>query len=162
MITLQIERVLADLEETIGLSVCIAEALQSGGVVLLEGSLGSGKTTMVQSICRHLGVTEPVTSPTFDLVHIYMAGLLDIYHVDGYRIQDPREWNIMDLPASDSAHTVVLAEWGSALKPLYQSRLEVHLTRAEYTETRFAILRGQGRKWVHTLQLWDEEANRGL
>ena len=65
----------------------LASYLVVGDVVCLSGPLGAGKTTLTQSICRALGVTEPVTSPTFTLINEYM-GRLPIVHVDAYRVPE--------------------------------------------------------------------------
>ncbi len=61
-------------------------------VVLLEGDLGSGKTTLVKSLCQSLGVMEPVSSPTFSLVQEYQSPSRGvIYHMDLYRLEVPRD-----------------------------------------------------------------------
>ena len=61
--------------------VAIASALHAPALVTLCGDLGAGKTTLVQAICRGLGVTEPVTSPTFALVHEYALPTGRIQHL---------------------------------------------------------------------------------
>ena len=60
-------------------------------VVALAGDLGAGKTTLAQAICAGYGVTEPVTSPTFAIVHRYEAPRSPVYHLDLYRLRDPEE-----------------------------------------------------------------------
>ena len=60
--------------------------LVPGGVVALVGELGAGKTTLAKAIASGLGVTEPVTSPTFTLVCEYTSGRLPLYHIDVYRL----------------------------------------------------------------------------
>ncbi|HHU31441.1 MAG TPA: tRNA (adenosine(37)-N6)-threonylcarbamoyltransferase complex ATPase subunit type 1 TsaE, partial [Clostridia bacterium] len=64
--------------------------LRPGDVVRLEGDLGAGKTTMAQGICRGLSVDEPVTSPTFAIMHHY-NGKYPVYHIDAYRIESELE-----------------------------------------------------------------------
>jgi len=63
----------------------LATRLEPGDVVLVGGELGSGKTTFVRGACRALGVAGPVTSPTFEIGHVY-AGRVEIAHVDLYRL----------------------------------------------------------------------------
>ena len=63
----------------------LATRLEPGDVVLVGGELGSGKTTFVRGACRALGVSGPVTSPTFEIGHVY-AGRVEIAHVDLYRL----------------------------------------------------------------------------
>ena len=63
----------------------LAAALFPGDVVIVSGELGAGKTTFVRGACRRLGVDGPVTSPTFEIGHVY-AGRLEIAHLDLYRL----------------------------------------------------------------------------
>ena len=81
-------------------------------VVAISGELGTGKTTLVQAICRGAGVREPVTSPTFALVHRYdgAAGSI-IYHLDLYRLERPDELTNIGWDDIVAAHAVVLVEW---------------------------------------------------
>ena len=69
----------------------IGKGLRPGAVVALMGELGAGKTTLTKAIAKGLGVTEPVTSPTFTLVNEYMSGRLPLYHFDLYRLGDSRD-----------------------------------------------------------------------
>src|SRR5260370_39919815 len=71
--------------ETEALGARIAERLGAGDVVLLSGDLGTGKTTLVRGACRALGVTGPVTSPTFTIGQRYQ-GRVAISHLDLYRL----------------------------------------------------------------------------
>jgi tRNA threonylcarbamoyladenosine biosynthesis protein TsaE len=66
----------------------LAERLKPGDVVLLSGELGTGKTTLIRGACRALGVTGPVTSPTFTIGQRYEGGRLPISHLDLYRLAD--------------------------------------------------------------------------
>lgn len=86
-------------------------ALEPPIVVAISGELGTGKTTLVQAICRGAGVLQPVTSPTFALVHRYEGARYVIHHLDLYRLERATEltnlgWD--DIVASDS---IVLVEW---------------------------------------------------
>ncbi len=64
----------------------LAAGLSDGDVVLVAGDLGSGKTTLVRGAARALGVTDPVTSPTFSIGHRYRAAHLTVSHLDLYRL----------------------------------------------------------------------------
>jgi tRNA threonylcarbamoyladenosine biosynthesis protein TsaE len=72
--------------ETESLGAELADALRDGDVVLVCGELGSGKTTLVRGAARALGVSGPVTSPTFSIGHRYTAGEVAISHLDLYRL----------------------------------------------------------------------------
>jgi len=73
-------------EETERAGAALAAALAPGDVVLVSGELGAGKTTYVRGAARALGVTEPVTSPTFVVGHLYDAPELRVAHLDLYRL----------------------------------------------------------------------------
>jgi tRNA threonylcarbamoyladenosine biosynthesis protein TsaE len=66
-------------------------ALQENSVIGLSGDLGAGKTEFVKGIAEGLGATEPVTSPTFTLIHEYRSGRLPLFHMDFYRLETEKE-----------------------------------------------------------------------
>jgi tRNA threonylcarbamoyladenosine biosynthesis protein TsaE len=76
-------------EETEAIGAQLAADLRPGDVVLVSGELGAGKTTLVRGACRALGVTEPVTSPTFTIGRRY-RGRVPISHLDLFRLEDVR------------------------------------------------------------------------
>ncbi|HEY9514483.1 MAG TPA: tRNA (adenosine(37)-N6)-threonylcarbamoyltransferase complex ATPase subunit type 1 TsaE [Gemmatimonadaceae bacterium] len=86
-------------------------ALEPPLIVAISGELGAGKTTIVQAICRGAGVREPVTSPTFALVHRYNAERFPIYHLDLYRLERPEELTNLGWDDIISEHAVTLVEW---------------------------------------------------
>jgi tRNA threonylcarbamoyladenosine biosynthesis protein TsaE len=77
---------LSDAQATIELGRYLAANLTAGTVLLLEGDLGSGKTTLVQGIAQALGISEPIVSPTFTLICEYPEGRIPLYHLDLYRL----------------------------------------------------------------------------
>jgi tRNA threonylcarbamoyladenosine biosynthesis protein TsaE len=74
--------------ETEAVGACLAERLTPGDVVIVSGEVGAGKTTLIRGAARALGVTEPVTSPTFTIGRRYVGGRLPISHLDLYRLED--------------------------------------------------------------------------
>lgn len=74
--------------ETEALGAELAAVLRDGDVVLIRGELGSGKTTFVRGAARALGVTDPITSPTFSIGHRYRAAQTTVSHLDLYRLAD--------------------------------------------------------------------------
>jgi tRNA threonylcarbamoyladenosine biosynthesis protein TsaE len=72
--------------ETESLGAELAKLLGDGDVVLIRGELGSGKTTLVRGAARALGVSDPVTSPTFSIGHRYAAPAVTVSHLDLYRL----------------------------------------------------------------------------
>ncbi|MBE9051344.1 tRNA (adenosine(37)-N6)-threonylcarbamoyltransferase complex ATPase subunit type 1 TsaE [Nostocales cyanobacterium LEGE 11386] len=80
---------LADAEATLNLGITLGQTLTAGSVILLEGDLGAGKTTLVQGIGQGLGINESIVSPTFTLINEYTQGRLPLYHLDLYRLEPP-------------------------------------------------------------------------
>ena len=95
--------------ETEELAARLARRLTAGDVVAVSGDLGAGKTTFVRGAARALGVTDPVTSPTFTIGHRYEAPV-PVAHLDLYRISglDPQEWGDLE-PYFDG--TIAFVEW---------------------------------------------------
>src|SRR5688572_28569631 len=80
-------------------------------VVALAGDLGAGKTTLAQAICTGYGVTEPVTSPTFAIVHRYEAPRSPVYHLDLYRLDKPSDLVNIGWDEIVMAHALIIVEW---------------------------------------------------
>ncbi len=91
------------------------EALGAGlaapAVIGLSGEMGTGKTTLVQAICRGLHARALATSPTYALVHHYEAGPTPVYHVDCYRLKHPDEARDLGFDDMVREHAIVLIEW---------------------------------------------------
>ena len=75
-------------EETKEVGHKLAALLPNGSVVLLKGDLGAGKTTLVRGVCEALGITEKVTSPTFNIMKLYLKGSKPLVHIDAYRLEE--------------------------------------------------------------------------
>jgi tRNA threonylcarbamoyladenosine biosynthesis protein TsaE len=107
-------------EETRELGARLAPLLTPGDVLALVGDLGSGKTTFTQGLARALGVTSPVTSPTFVLINRYRgAGGISLHHADCYRLNHARA-EMLDAGLADlfSGDDIVLVEWADRLAGL--------------------------------------------
>jgi len=96
--------------QTRRLGARLAELLAPGDVVLLGGNLGAGKTVFAQGVAEGLGIKEPVTSPTFTLIHEY-EGRLPLFHVDLYRIGGDAEASDLGLEEYLYGDGVTLIEW---------------------------------------------------
>lgn len=109
---MRVEVVTASAEETEAVAARLSARLVPGDLVTVSGELGSGKTTFVRGACRALGVTAPVTSPTFTIGHRY-EGDVTVSHLDLYRFHSvsPAEWGDLE-PYFDDA--VVFVEWPEA------------------------------------------------
>jgi tRNA threonylcarbamoyladenosine biosynthesis protein TsaE len=116
-------------DETEEVAARLAARLRSGDVVTISGELGTGKTTFVRGACRALGVTVPVTSPTFTIGHRY-RGSVDVSHLDLFRFSDVSlaEWGDLE-PYFDGA--LVFVEWPEAgVGVLPEARVAIRLEHA--------------------------------
>jgi tRNA threonylcarbamoyladenosine biosynthesis protein TsaE len=111
-------------------AACLAETLLPGDVVTVSGELGSGKTTFVRGACRALGVTQPVTSPTYTIGHRY-EGRVAVSHLDLFRFEGLGEadWGALE-PYFDDA--VCFVEWPEAAgDALPRPRVRVRLSHVD-------------------------------
>jgi tRNA threonylcarbamoyladenosine biosynthesis protein TsaE len=139
----RLELASASASETERIASVLAPRLRRGDVVTVSGELGSGKTTFVRGACRALGVTSPVTSPTFTIGHRY-AGRVGISHLDLYRFTSvsAAEWGDLE-PYFDDA--VVFVEWPEAgLARLPSARLAVTLEHAGEDRRRIVLAADEG------------------
>ena len=104
-------RLALTLEELVAGGERFGRAAHAPLVVALAGDLGAGKTTLAQAICRGYGVTEPVTSPTYAIVHEYHAPASPVYHLDLYRLDTPDDLTNLAWDEIVSARALVLVEW---------------------------------------------------
>jgi tRNA threonylcarbamoyladenosine biosynthesis protein TsaE len=98
-------------DELVAWGEAFGRAARAPLVVTLRGELGAGKTTLAQAICRGLGVLEPVTSPTYAIVHAYAGRHGPVHHLDLYRLNDERELTNVGWDDILDAGGVVLVEW---------------------------------------------------
>ena len=128
--------------ETIALGQRLARELPPRGVVLLIGNLGAGKTTLAKGIVSGLGAAPPdeVSSPTFTLIHEYGEGR--VYHVDLYRLEEPREVATLGLDEIFDRDGVVLIEWGERFPRLLPAeRTEIRIRALADEEREIAVTR---------------------
>ena len=122
---------LADAVATRSLGIALGQSLNLGSIILLEGDLGAGKTTLVQGIGCGLGITEWIVSPTFTLINEYAEGRLPLYHLDLYRLE-PREVATLNLETYwegvEVTPGIVAIEWAERMPYKPDSYLNVRLT----------------------------------
>ncbi|MDO4615181.1 MAG: tRNA (adenosine(37)-N6)-threonylcarbamoyltransferase complex ATPase subunit type 1 TsaE [Lachnospiraceae bacterium] len=105
-------------EETYETGRKLAEQAEAGSVYALSGDLGVGKTVFTQGFARGLGITEPVTSPTFTILQSYEEGRLPLHHFDVYRIADPEEMDEIGYEECFFGDGVSLVEWAELIEEL--------------------------------------------
>src|ERR1051326_1672629 len=111
-------------EETTQLGRQLAQELEAGGVVLLRGDLGAGKTTLIKGVAEgfQAASAEDVTSPTFTLIHEYRGSEITLYHIDLYRIDTQRELDTLALDDLMDAKSILLIEWGEKFERFVRER----------------------------------------
>ena len=129
-------------EETIAFGRQLASQLAPPKLVILRGDLGAGKTTLIKGIVEgfRAASVEDVTSPTFTLVHEYRAANADIYHIDLYRVDTPRELETIGIDDLLGPRSVLLIEWGEKFERFRRERdLEVTIDRLGETERQIRV-----------------------
>jgi tRNA threonylcarbamoyladenosine biosynthesis protein TsaE len=130
-----------DERDTQRLGAALAEVLPAGTVVGLIGTLGAGKTRIVQAVATALGVpTRNVTSPTFVLVNEYTGGRLPVYHFDTYRLKDEDEFLELGPGEYFDSNGLVFVEWADRVMDLLPNeRIEIEIEVTDETERRISI-----------------------
>ncbi|GEL06262.1 tRNA (adenosine(37)-N6)-threonylcarbamoyltransferase complex ATPase subunit type 1 TsaE [Rummeliibacillus sp. G93] len=132
------EIMVASLEETTELAMKLADLLESGDVLTLEGDLGAGKTTFTQGIAKGLGITRTVNSPTFTIMKQY-EGRLPLNHLDVYRLADGEE----DLGYDELFYgdAVSIIEWAHLIESdLPADRLAIEIKRIDDNKRKFILI----------------------
>jgi tRNA threonylcarbamoyladenosine biosynthesis protein TsaE len=106
------------MEDTYELGTKLGEKAEPGQVFCLLGDLGTGKTVFTQGFAKGLGITEPVSSPTFTIVQVYEEGKLPFYHFDVYRIEDIEEMYEIGYEDYFYGQGVCLIEWSNLIEEL--------------------------------------------
>ena len=126
----------------------LAALARAGDLIVLSGDLGAGKTAFTQGFGRALGVTAPITSPTFTLANRY-EGDLTVNHLDVYRLEHIDEVRDLGLHELVDDRSVTLIEWGDAIVgALPGGYLEIRLPRGDGPDDRVLEFRTVGPDWA--------------
>jgi tRNA threonylcarbamoyladenosine biosynthesis protein TsaE len=131
-------------EDTIAFGRSLTQLLSPPKLVLLRGDLGAGKTTLVKGIAAafQAATEEDVTSPTFTLVHEYRGPQANLYHIDLYRIDTPRELDTLALDDLRAEDSILLIEWGEKFPRLVGERdVEIVIEHAGENERKIWIIK---------------------
>jgi len=141
------------LADTHAVAAAIAGLCRAGDLVVLGGEMGAGKTAFAQGFGRSLGVSEPITSPTFTLVHSYELppgkSAAQLHHADLYRLD--RTTEVADLALEELAEYrgIVLVEWGDVVEAMFGDHLLVHLEQdLDDDDARSIELSATGPSWA--------------
>ncbi|MEI7941931.1 MAG: tRNA (adenosine(37)-N6)-threonylcarbamoyltransferase complex ATPase subunit type 1 TsaE [Candidatus Riflemargulisbacteria bacterium] len=122
------------LDETKVVARELATILSPGTIVTLNGDLGAGKTTMVQLICKELGVDEYVNSPTFTIVNEYESGKWKVNHIDFYRVKHSDELLEIGLDQYFNENDITFIEWAELFEEILPEkviRIDIELADGE-------------------------------
>ena len=122
-------------DDTRDIATAIANLVRAGDMIVLIGEMGSGKTTFSQYFAHALGVSEPVTSPTFNLLHNYSGSRLKLHHADLYRLERTGELDDLGLTDLQEAGGVMLVEWGDVVGDALGTGLVLKLAAPENANT---------------------------
>ena len=116
------------LEQLAAAASQIIEFAGQDNIIVLEGQMGAGKTTLAKAICRELGITDTVNSPTFSLVNEYHGqnGMI-VFHFDFYRIANPQEAIDIGIEEYFYSGNYCLLEWASLITELLPQRY-IHIS----------------------------------
>ena len=117
-------------EETAALGEKLGREAKPGDVCTLMGDLGVGKTVLTQGIAKGLGITEPISSPTFTIVQVYEEGRLPFYHFDVYRIGDIEEMDEIGYEDYFYGQGLTMIEWANLIEELLpEKRTEIQIEK---------------------------------
>lgn len=128
------------------LGMAIAKVLRAGDLLLLNGPLGAGKTTLTRGIGEGLGASGTVQSPTFVLARTHRtAAGPKLVHVDAYRLTSAVELDDLDI---DFANSIVVVEWArDYIDGIAEHWLQVDINREAEDESRMVSIFGTGKRW---------------
>ena len=128
------------------LGLAIAKVLRAGDLLLLNGPLGAGKTTLTRGIGEGLGAQGTVQSPTFVLARTHRTAVgPKLVHVDAYRLNSAVELDDLDI---DFANSIVVVEWArDYIDGIAENWLRVDINRESEDESRSVKISGAGQRW---------------
>lgn len=138
--------------DTASIAAAIATLARVGDLIVLAGEMGAGKTAFAKGFGASLGVSEPITSPTFTLVHSYQSGRVPMHHADIYRLSTHSQ--VADLAFDELLDSgIVLVEWGDVVADDFGDHVLVRLEHVPDDDTDDLCLRditieSVGRAWT--------------
>jgi len=132
----------SDLSTTDRLGRLLAETLPDGSVVALIGTLGAGKTKLVQAIAKYTGnAEETIASPTFVLLHEYNDGNRPVYHFDAYRLETADEFRRLSPDDYFEGTGITLIEWADKFPQILPANfLEIQIEPLNETTRHFHLI----------------------
>ena len=130
-------------EQTEALGAHLAQRLKPGTVIAYRGDLGAGKTAFTRGLARGLGITEPVTSPTYTIVNEYLSGKMPLFHFDMYRLSSSDE--LFDIGWEDYLERggLCAVEWSENVDDAMENALWVTIEKTGENSRRITVSGGE-------------------
>ncbi len=151
---------LGSLTDTQRLAEIVAVHVRPRDMIVLAGEMGTGKTTFTQSFGRALGITDLITSPTFNLLHNYGSGRMSLHHADLYRLERTGELEDLGLDELQDSGGVIAVEWGDIVGDELGDALVLRFEHADETvdtDVRGVTVLARGAQWESRIHKLVEE-----
>ncbi len=155
---------LGSLTDTRRFAEIVAAHVRPRDMIVLAGEMGTGKTTFTQSFGRALGITDLITSPTFNLLHNYGSGRMSLHHADLYRLERTGELEDLGLDELQDSGGVIAVEWGDIVGDELGDALVLRFEHAEdaasetaQTQMRGVTVSSRGAQWESRIRKLVEE-----
>src|SRR5947209_3102048 len=140
-------------EQTRAIAAAMARLARAGDLIILSGQMGAGKTAFAQGFARALGIEEPVTSPTYTIVHSYEARSADarsmtLHHADLYRLDHTAEVADLGLDEFLEDNAIVLVEWGDVVDLGPHVQVELRVDDDAGDNDRDIVITSSDRSWT--------------
>lgn len=143
--------------ETRALGARLAEQLQAGDVVLLEGELGAGKSEFTRGIAQGLGITGYITSPSFTILQVYDSGRIPLFHFDWYRLSGVSELYEMAMDEYLYDEGISVVEWPDiAREAIPERHLRIRIDVSEENDRTFTLMPAGGFREVDRPKLEEQ------
>jgi len=123
-----------NLKETLNLGEKLSQNLNPQSIVLLQGPIGAGKTSLVQGIAKGLSISEDITSPTFALSHHYNSGKIPLIHLDLYRLENISSAKEVFHSEEEEAlqnKAILMIEWPELIEPHIENFWKIKISYAK-------------------------------
>ncbi len=123
-----------NLTETLKLGEKLSQKLNPQSIVLLQGPIGAGKTSLVQGIAKGLSISEDITSPTFALSHHYSSGKIPLIHLDLYRLENlysAKEVFFSEEEEALQSNAILVIEWPELVEPFIKDFWKIEISYAK-------------------------------
>ena len=151
---------LGSLTDTQRFAEIVAAHVRPRDMIVLAGEMGTGKTTFTQSFGRALGITDLITSPTFNLLHNYGSGRMSLHHADLYRLERTGELEDLGLDELQDSGGVIAVEWGDIVGDELGDALVLRFAHADDpvdTDVRGVTVLARGAQWESRIRKLVEE-----